>query len=105
MTTHFSLNYAWAIKVLSLRAKVELGVMAIKGYYTSSESPELNPHHQMQSSVMPSTFFGVGITLHDRYCRCILQPIGLQEIWAVSSSSSLLTVSLLRTGISPSDAV
>ena len=28
--------------------RADLGVMAIKGYYTLPKEPELEPHHQMQ---------------------------------------------------------
>ena len=32
-----------------------MGVMAMKGFFTLSRSPELEPHHQMQFSVIPKT--------------------------------------------------
>ena len=35
------------------QVRVDWGVMAMKGYYTFSKALGLEPHHQMQFSVMP----------------------------------------------------
>ena len=40
-------------QVLPLWIKVDLGVMAMKGYFTFSKAPGLKPHHQMQFSAIP----------------------------------------------------
>ena len=42
-------------KVLPLWVRVDLGVMAMKVYSTYLRAPELEPHHQMQFSVIPRT--------------------------------------------------
>ena len=51
---HFLNTSIWPIKrnpnVLQLRVRVDMGVMAIMGY---RESLELEPHSQMQLSVIP----------------------------------------------------
>ena len=39
-------------QVLQLQVRVDLGVMAMKGYSTFPRSPKLEPHHQMQFSVI-----------------------------------------------------
>ena len=52
-------------QVLPLRFTVDLGVMAIKEYFPLFRSPELEPHNQMQFSVIPRTlhfFFFGGLT-------------------------------------------
>ena len=41
--------------LLPLLVSVNLGVMAIKGYYTFPRPPELGSHHQMQFSVILKT--------------------------------------------------
>ena len=41
--------------MLPLRVRVDLGVMAMKGYSTFPRALELEPHHQMQFNVMPRT--------------------------------------------------
>ena len=47
-------------QVLPLQFRVDLGVMAMKRYSTFFKSPELEPHFQMQFSVIPDTHFLVG---------------------------------------------
>ena len=42
-------------QVLPLRVRVDLGVMAIKGYATHPRSPQLEPHYQMQFRIIPRT--------------------------------------------------
>ena len=42
-------------QVLSFWLRLDLGVMEMKGYLPPSRSPELEPHHQMQFSVIPRT--------------------------------------------------
>ena len=42
-------------QVLLLRARVELGVMAMKGYLAISSSPELEPSNQIQFNAIPKT--------------------------------------------------
>ena len=44
-------------QVLPLRIRVNVEVMAFKEYFILSRSPELEPHHQMQFSVMPEYLF------------------------------------------------
>ena len=44
-------------QVLPLRVKVDPGVMAMKAYSTLLKPPELEPHHQMQFTVIPKTPF------------------------------------------------
>ena len=36
--------------------------MAVKGYSTSHQATELEPHHQMQFSVIPRTFIEWSVT-------------------------------------------
>ena len=47
---------------LTLWIRMDLGVMAMKGYSTLPKLPELKPYHQMQFSVISRTplFFGGG---------------------------------------------
>ena len=42
-------------QVLPLKIKVDLGIMAMKGYSTLPRSPELEPHHQMLFSIIPGS--------------------------------------------------
>ena len=54
MTKQFYLTHRWdPLQVLSLCVKVDLGAMVIKKYSTCSRGPELEPHRQMQFSVIP----------------------------------------------------
>ena len=55
---------------------VDLGVMAIKEYSKFFRSLELEPRHQMQFNVIPSTPFlmEVVLPLCQRYSQCILGP-------------------------------
>ena len=39
---------------------VDLGLMAMKGYFTLPRSPEMESHYQMQLSVIPRTPFSDG---------------------------------------------
>ena len=41
--------------ISSIKNEVDLEVMAIKEYSTFSKAPELEPHHQMQLTVIFST--------------------------------------------------
>ena len=42
---------------LLLQIRVDLGVMAMKQYSSLPKSQELQPHHQMQLSIIPKTLF------------------------------------------------
>ena len=44
-------------EVLPLRVRVELEVTVIKGYSTLPRSPQIEPHYQLEFSVMPRTSF------------------------------------------------
>ena len=44
-------------QALPVQVRVELEVIAMKGYSTLNKSPELEPRHQNQSSVIPRTTF------------------------------------------------
>ena len=44
------------LKVLQLQLEVDMGVMAMKVYSIVSKSSELDPHYQMQFSILPRTF-------------------------------------------------
>ena len=48
------LTHNWE-PVLTVWVRVDLGVMTMKGYSTFPRSPELEPHHKMQFSVIPKT--------------------------------------------------
>ena len=56
--------------------RVDLGVMAMKSYYTFPEALELKPHHMKQFSVPPpqDSRCGGGLTPLLRCSRCIVQP-------------------------------
>ena len=59
-----------------LQVKVNLGVMEIKEYSTFPRSQKLEPHHQMQFSVIPRTLLlGRGITpllrIHSVYSKVV----------------------------------
>ena len=57
------------------RFRVDLGVMAIEECSTLLRAPELEPHHQMQFSVIPRTRFLGGDLLFYRECsQRILSP-------------------------------
>ena len=43
------------LQVLSLLVRVDMGVMALKGYSTLPRSPKLLPHPKMQFSGTPRT--------------------------------------------------
>ena len=59
----------WAIE----RIKVDLGVMSLKECSQIYKDPELEPHHLMQSSVIPWTIFSGGILpLSKGYWQLIL---------------------------------
>ena len=40
-------------KIIPLQVRVDLEIMAMKGYSTLPRSPELEPHHQMHFIVIP----------------------------------------------------
>ena len=63
--------YTRSLKVLQV--KVDLGIMAIK---VTPHSPELEPHHQMQVSVIlrKPYFYGKVYPLCRGYILCILSP-------------------------------
>ena len=44
-------------EILPFWITVNLGAMAMKGYSTFHRSPELEPHHKMQFSVIPGLTF------------------------------------------------
>ena len=70
-------------QVLPLRAKVDLGVMAIKGYSAFPKAPELlEPHHQIVSGHTQDTRWG-DLTPLQRSSWCILQlqPTGQIGRW------------------------
>ena len=65
------MHTVWPIgsnQVLLLWAKVDLGVMAMKGYFALFRDPELEPHHLMQSNVITR------LSLHRGYNQNILSP-------------------------------
>ena len=41
-------------QVLSLRVRVDLGVIAMKGNFTLSKSPELETHHKIEFGIIPT---------------------------------------------------
>ena len=43
------------LKVLPLRNRVDIGVMAMKGYFTFPKTPRLKPPDRMQFSDIPRT--------------------------------------------------
>ena len=72
------------IQVLTLRAKVDLWVMAMKTYTILSRSPEQEPHHQTQFRVISKIFpFLRVLPLCNRYIQRI-------------PSSRILRVGVLR---------
>ena len=50
----------WDAKVLPLQVSVDLGVLALKVYFTLSRSLELVSQHPIQVSDIPKTFERVG---------------------------------------------
>ena len=61
--------------MLTLRVRVDLGVMAMKGYSAFVKAPALlKPHHQMQFRVISEHSLVRVLSLKQRYSRCILQP-------------------------------
>ena len=44
-------------QVQPIQVEVDLGVMGMKEYATFSKAPGLEPHHQLQLSVIPRTSF------------------------------------------------
>ena len=61
-------------QVLHLRARVDLGAMAMKGYSAFPKVPALlKPHHRIVSYHLQDIHWG-SITPLQRYNRCILQP-------------------------------
>ena len=54
----------------------------MKGYFTFSKASGLEPHHQMQFSVISRILVGESLTPLQRYSRYILQPqsTGLKDI-------------------------
>ena len=67
-TIQFSINTLWA--------RVDLGVMAIKGYTTFPKAPALlEPDHQIDKCHIRTLISGGGdLTLLQNCSRCILQP-------------------------------
>ena len=55
--------------------RVNLGIMALKGYSTLSRSPELEPHHQMLFSV---------IFRHSLQCGCLTPLQRMQSVYSKS---------------------
>ena len=85
--------------MLPLRARVDLGAMAIKGYSAFPKAPALlEPHHQI-FSVIIRTLMGGDLTPLQRSSRCILQP---QPTGQLMTRYSLLmsTYAILKTGYS-----
>ena len=61
--------------MLPLQARVDLGVMAMKGCSTFLKATEsLEPHHQIAYCHILDTRWGGGLTPLQRCSRCILQP-------------------------------
>ena len=62
--------------MLSLRVKVDLGVMAIKGYSGFPKALALlEPHHQIVwCHIQDNHCGGRGLTTLQRSCRCMLHP-------------------------------
>ena len=60
-------------QILPLQVRVNLGFMPMKGYYTLLRPPELEPHYQMQFSVILRTpLFGMESFLSAKDILCIL---------------------------------
>ena len=50
-------------QILPLWFRLDLGVMAMKGYFTLPRAPELESHHHIQFSVIPRISFFGGVTV------------------------------------------
>ena len=71
--------------MLPLRARVDLGAMAIKGYSAFPKAPVLlEPHHQIVYCHIYDNRWGGGLTPLQRSSRCILQPHRLSKHGYVS---------------------
>ena len=68
----------------------------MKGYFTFPRSPELEPHYQMQFSIMPRhRFWEEGVTpLQGKYNQCILSPTDKPWELIYSLSASILNALL-----------
>ena len=58
----------------TLTSQIDVGMMAVKGFSTLSRSPELQPHNQIQFSVIPRTPLSGFLPLNKRYSQNILSP-------------------------------
>ena len=82
MIKWFYLAHRWyPKKVLPSRVKVELGLMAMKGYSIDPNVPGLEPYHLMVKSYLGHSFFfagGSSLTILSRCSQHIvhLQPTG-----------------------------
>ena len=76
--------------VLSHRVRLNLRVMAMKGYYIFPRAPELEPHDQMHFSVIPrKPFLGEVLLLCKGYNQCILSTTDRVDTfygWGVNKS-------------------
>ena len=61
-------------QVIPLQDRVELGVMAMNGYFILPWTPELELHHKLQFSIIPKTnLFWIRIlSFYRGYSQCIL---------------------------------
>ena len=57
-----------------LRNRMDQGEIAMKGFFTFLSAPEMDPHHQMQLSVILRILVGEGFNPLQRCSRLILKP-------------------------------
>ena len=90
-------------KILGLWVSLDLGVIAVKGYSTLPRSSGLEPHHRMQSSVIPRTSFiwmRGDLSPCGRFNQRILSP---PPDWVVFdlSNCTIVSISQVRASLKP----